>query len=50
MTKTTRRQTLQLLTAGAFLGLAPGLLSTTARAATAKRIAMVVKNLGNSYL
>ena len=48
MTKTTRRQTLQLFTAGAFLGLAPGMLSTPARAA-GKRIAMVVKNLGNSY-
>jgi rhamnose transport system substrate-binding protein len=48
MTKTTRRQTLQLFTAGAVLSLAPGLLSTAARA-QGKRIAMVVKNLGNSY-
>ena len=48
MTKTTRRQTLQLLTAGALAGFAPTLLSTPARA-DGKRIAMVVKNLGNSY-
>jgi hypothetical protein len=48
MTKTTRRQTLQLFTAGAALGLAPGFFSTAARA-EGKRIAMVVKNLGNSY-
>jgi rhamnose transport system substrate-binding protein len=48
MTKTTRRQTLQLFTAGAAFGLAPGLFTTAARA-EGKRIAMVVKNLGNSY-
>ncbi len=48
MTKTTRRQTLQLLSVGAFAGLAPTLFSTSARA-EGKRIAMVVKNLGNSY-
>ena len=48
MTKTTRRQTLQLFTAGAAFGLAPSLFSTAARA-EGKRIAMVVKNLGNSY-
>ena len=49
MTKTTRRQTLQLLTAGAFAGVAPGILSTTALAATPIRIAMVVKALGIGF-
>ena len=49
MTKTTRRQTLQLLTAGAFAGVAPGVLSTTALAATPIRIAMVVKALGIGF-
>lgn len=49
MTKTTRRQTLQLLTAGAFAGLTPGLLSTTTLAATPIRIAMVVKALGIGF-
>ena len=49
MTKTTRRQTLQLLTAGAFAGIAPGILSTTTLAATPIRIAMVVKALGIGF-
>jgi rhamnose transport system substrate-binding protein len=49
MTKTTRRQTLQILTAGAFAGIAPGLLSTTTLAATPIRIAMVVKALGIGF-
>ena len=49
MTKTTRRQTLQILSAGAFAGLAPGLLSTTTLAATPIRIAMVVKALGIGF-
>ena len=49
MTKTTRRQTLQILSAGAFAGLAPGLFSTTALAATPIRIAMVVKALGIGF-
>ena len=49
MTKTTRRQTLQILTAGAFAGLAPGLFSTTALGATPIRIAMVVKALGIGF-
>ncbi len=49
MTKTTRRQTLQILGAGAFAGLAPGLFSTTASAATPIRIAMVVKALGIGF-
>ena len=49
MTKTTRRQTLQILTAGAFAGLAPGLLSTTVLAAAPIRIAMVVKALGIGF-
>jgi rhamnose transport system substrate-binding protein len=49
MTKTTRRQTLQILTAGAFAGIAPRLLSTTALAATPIRIAMVVKALGIGF-
>jgi rhamnose transport system substrate-binding protein len=49
MTKTTRRQTLQILSAGAFAGLAPGLLSTTSQAATPIRIAMVVKALGIGF-
>ena len=49
MTKTTRRQTLQILSAGAFAGLAPGLLSTTVLAATPIRIAMVVKALGIGF-
>ena len=44
MTKTTRRQTLQLFTAGAFLGLAPGMLSTPARAAVPALGTVVVKN------
>ena len=48
MKKTTRRQTLQLFAASAFAGLAPVAFSTSARA-DGKRIAMVVKNLGNSY-
>lgn len=49
MTKTTRRQTLQLLTAGAFVGLAPELFSSTALSAKPIRIAMVVKALGIGF-
>ena len=49
MTNTTRRQTLQLLTAGAFAGMAPGLFSTSALAAKPIRIAMVVKALGIGF-
>ena len=48
MTKTTRRDTLKLISAGAVAGLAPALWTTSAFA-EGKRIAMVVKNLGNSY-
>jgi rhamnose transport system substrate-binding protein len=46
--KTTRRQTLQLLAAGTLAGTTTALWSGAARA-DGKRIAMVVKNLGNSY-
>jgi rhamnose transport system substrate-binding protein len=46
--KTTRRETLKLISAGALAGLTPGLSATRAFADN-KRIAMVVKNLGNSY-
>jgi rhamnose transport system substrate-binding protein len=48
MINTTRRQALKLMTTGALAGAAPGLWATQARADN-KRIAMVVKNLGNSY-
>src|ERR1700677_4287871 len=48
MTKTTRRDTLKLISAGALAGMAPGIWATSAFADN-KRIAMVVKNLGNSY-
>ena len=48
MRNMTRRETLKLISAGAVVGLAPGLWTTGARA-EGKRIAMVVKNLGNSY-
>jgi rhamnose transport system substrate-binding protein len=48
MRKTTRRDTLKLISAGAIVGISPGLWSTSAFA-EGKRIAMVVKNLGNSY-
>ena len=46
--KTTRRETLKLLSAGALAGTASGLWTSGAFADN-KRIAMVVKNLGNSY-
>jgi hypothetical protein len=49
MTKTTRRQTLQILGAGAFAGLAPGLFSTTTLAATHSHC-MVVKALASASL
>ena len=45
---TTRRQTLKLMTTGALAGVAPGLWATQARAAN-KRVAMVVKKLGNGF-
>jgi rhamnose transport system substrate-binding protein len=48
MRNMTRRETLKLISAGAVVGIAPGLWTTGARA-EGKRIAMVVKNLGNSY-
>ena len=48
MMNTTRRGALKLMSAGAIAGIAPGLWSTGAFADN-KRIAMVVKNLGNSY-
>ena len=48
MRKTTRRDTLKLISAGAIVGISPGLWTTSAFA-EGKRIAMVVKNLGNSY-
>src|SRR5277367_1484755 len=48
MKTTTRRETLKLISAGALAGVAPGLWATRAFADN-KRIAMVVKNLGNSY-
>ena len=48
MRKTTRRQTLKLMSASALAGIAPGMWTTKAYAED-KRIAMVVKNLGNSY-
>ena len=48
MLKTTRRQTLKMLSAGAFASAGTGLFAGIAHA-DGKRIAMVVKNLGNSY-
>lgn len=48
MIKTTRRQTLKLLSAGALASTGSGLFAGIVHA-EGKRIAMVVKNLGNSY-
>jgi len=48
MTKTTRRDTLKLISAGALTGMTTTIWATRAFADN-KRIAMVVKNLGNSY-
>ena len=48
MTRTTRRDTLKLISAGAIAGMGPGIWATSAFADN-KRIAVVVKNLGNSY-
>src|SRR6187551_1245897 len=46
--KTTRRTLLQLAGGATFVAAAPAILTRPARAAD-KRIAMIVKNLGNSY-
>lgn len=48
MYKTNRRQALKLMSAGALAATGTGLFAGIARA-EGKRIAMVVKNLGNSY-
>ena len=47
--KTTRRKLLKYAGGTAFLAAAPAILTTSSRAQTNKRIAMIVKNLGNSY-
>jgi rhamnose transport system substrate-binding protein len=46
---TTRRNLLKLAGGAAFVAAAPAVLTTPVRAAGNKRIAMIVKNLGNSY-
>ena len=46
--KTTRRTVLQLAGGAAVALAAPAIITTRARAAD-KRIALIVKNLGNSY-
>jgi len=47
--KTTRRTLLKFAGGAAFIAAAPAVLTTSLRAAENKRIAMIVKNLGNSY-
>lgn len=47
--KTTRRNLFKLAGGAAFVAAAPSILTTPLRAAENKRIAMIVKNLGNSY-
>jgi rhamnose transport system substrate-binding protein len=46
---TTRRNLFKLAGGAAFVAAAPAILTTPLRAAGNKRIAMIVKNLGNSY-
>jgi rhamnose transport system substrate-binding protein len=46
--QTTRRNLIKLAGGTAFIAAAPALIATPARAAN-KRVAMIVKNLGNSY-
>jgi rhamnose transport system substrate-binding protein len=48
MLKTTRRSLFKLAGGAAFVAAAPAIIATPARAQS-KRIAMIVKNLGNSY-
>ncbi len=45
---TTRRQLIKLAGGTAFVAAMPAIITTPARAAN-KRVAMIVKNLGNSY-
>ncbi|HEV7254703.1 MAG TPA: rhamnose ABC transporter substrate-binding protein [Mesorhizobium sp.] len=47
--KTTRRTVLQLGAGAAFAAAAPAIITGRARAQENKRIALIVKNLGNSY-
>ena len=47
--KTTRRNLFKYAGGAAFVAAAPAILTTPSRAQANKRIAMIVKNLGNSY-
>ncbi|MBN8904700.1 MAG: substrate-binding domain-containing protein [Rhodospirillales bacterium] len=49
MTTTTRRNLFKLAGGAAFVAAAPAILTMPVRAAGNRRIAMIVKNLGNSY-